>query len=190
MIDARTRIRRHPERAQSPDVTAAILDEGLVAHVGLVDDGRPVVVPMTYLHRDGAIYLHGAPASRAVRLLASGAPVCIEVTLVDGLVASKTAESHSVNYRSAVVFGRGTLVTDRSKARELFEALIGRYFDGRTAGAHYAHITEPELKRTWLVEVTIDGASGKARTGGPRGAFDDDPSVPGVSGVYPAGRVE
>jgi nitroimidazol reductase NimA-like FMN-containing flavoprotein (pyridoxamine 5'-phosphate oxidase superfamily) len=183
----RTQIRRHPERALTvPDDAEAILSQALVAHVGIVQDGQPFVVPFTFLYREGAIYLHGAPGSRTVKMLASGAPVCIEVTLVDGLIASKSAETHSVNYRSVICFGRGALIEDDTQRRAIFANLIGRYFPGRTAGADYAHITAAELKRTWLVEVRIEEMSAKGRSGGPRGLFDADPDAPGNAGVHPA----
>ena len=187
MSRARTQIRRHPERALSvPEDAEAILARALVAHVGIVQDGQPFVLPFTFLYREGAIYIHGAPGSRTVKTLAGGAPVCIEVTLVDGLIASKSAETHSVNYRSVVCFGRGALVEDDTQRRAIFEELIGRYFPGRTAGADYAHITDAELKRTWLVEVRIEEMSAKGRSGGPRGPFDADPEAPGNAGVRPA----
>jgi nitroimidazol reductase NimA-like FMN-containing flavoprotein (pyridoxamine 5'-phosphate oxidase superfamily) len=167
-----------------PDDAEDILARALVAHVGFVQDGQPYVIPMTYLYQDGAVYLHGAPGSRTIRHLAFGAPACIEVTLVDGLIASKTAETHSVNYRSVICFGRGRLIEDDARRRAIFAALIGRYFPGRTAGEDYAPLTETELKRTWLVEVMIEELSAKGRSGGPRGPLDDDPDAPGNAGVY------
>jgi nitroimidazol reductase NimA-like FMN-containing flavoprotein (pyridoxamine 5'-phosphate oxidase superfamily) len=186
MARVRTQIRRHPERALAvPEDAEAILARAPVAHVGFVEHGQPFVLPFTFLHRDGAIYIHGAPGSRTVKALAGGAPVCIEVTLVDGLIASKSAETHSVNYRSVICFGRGALVRDDARRRTVFEELIGRYFAGRTAGADYAHITDAELKRTWLVEVRIEEMSAKGRSGGPRGPLDADPDAPGNAGVHP-----
>lgn len=186
MPRSRTAIRRHPERALAiPDDAEAILRQGVVAHVGIVEDGQPVVIPLTYLYHDGRVYLHGAPGSRIIKAVAGGGPVCIEVTLVDALIFSKSAETHSINYRSAVLFGRGRPLRDRARERELLEALIARYFPGRTAGADYAHVTEPELKATRLVEVTIEEMSAKGRSGGPRGDGDADPAVPGSAGVHP-----
>ena len=107
----RARIRIHPERSQ-PDEAHAILAAGRVAHVGFVQDGQPFVIPMTYQFdagRPGHVYLHGAHHSRLLQHLATGAPVCVTVTLVDGLVYSRTALFHSVNYRSVVCFGRAGL---------------------------------------------------------------------------------
>lgn len=186
MTRARSTIRRKPERALAvPAEAETILERALVAHTAIVQDGWPVVIPLTYLYRDGRIYLHGAHGSRMIKALASGAPACIEVTLVDGLIASKTAEKHSVNYRSVVCFGRGQLVRDRDAGREVFEALIGRYFPGRTVGADYAAITESEMKAVALVEFTVEEMSAKGRSGGPLGPFDADPHAPGSAGVHP-----
>jgi len=181
----RSKIRRHPERALAvPDEAAAILAEGVVAHVGFVQDGQPYVIPMTYLYHEGSVYLHGAPGSRIVKTLAAGAAVCITVTLVQGLVASKSAESHSVNYRSVICFGRGRLLKDEPASLELLRVMIARYFPGRTAGVDYAHITNMESKATRVIEVPVEAMSAKGRTGGPRGAFDDDPNALGSAGVY------
>jgi nitroimidazol reductase NimA-like FMN-containing flavoprotein (pyridoxamine 5'-phosphate oxidase superfamily) len=180
MARSRSQIRRHPERALAvPDDAEAILARALVAHVGFVQDGQPYVIPF--------IFIHGASGSRTVRTLASGVPTCIEVTLVDGLIASKSAETHSVNYRSVVCFGRGRLIEDDTRRREVFERLIGRYFPGRTAGSDYAHLTAKELKSVWLVEVAIEEMSAKGRSGGPRGPFDVDPEAPGNAGVVGVG---
>jgi len=190
MPASRTAIRRHPERALVvPEDAAAILDQAVVAHTGFVQDGQPYVLPMTFLYRNGSIYLHGAPGSRTVKALASGQPICIEVTLVDGLIASRSAETHSVNFRSVVAFGRGRLVRGHEQSRPVFEAMIARYFPGRTAGSDYAHITEPEFKATRLVEVVIEEMSAKGRSGGPAGPFDNDPTAPGNAGIHPVGAV-
>ena len=189
MSRARTTIRRHPERALAvPQDAAAILAQALVAHVGFVQDGQPFVLPFTFLYQDGSIFIHGAPASRTVKALAAGAPACIEVTLVDGLIASKSAETHSVNYRSVLCFGRGALVRDKERRREILEAMIARYFPGRAAGADYAPITTQEDKATRLVEIPVEAMSAKGRFGGPRGPSDADPDAPGNAGVHPVAR--
>ena len=189
MSRPRTTIGRHPERALAvPEDAEAILAEALVAHVGFVQDEQPYVVPMTYYYRDGCIYLHGAPGSRTVKVLASGAPVCVEVTLVDGLIASKSAETHSVNYRSVLCFGRGALVRDKERRREILEAMIARYFPGRAANVDYAPITTQEDKATRLVEIPVEAMSAKGRFGGPRGPFDADPEAHGNAGVHPVSR--
>jgi nitroimidazol reductase NimA-like FMN-containing flavoprotein (pyridoxamine 5'-phosphate oxidase superfamily) len=184
----RTAIRRHPERALAvPDEAADILSKALVAHVGIAPQGEPVVIPFTFLYRDGSIYLHGSTASRMMKTLAGGAAACIEVTLVDALIASKSAETHSVNYRSVVCFGHGRLVDDEARRRAILTELIGRYFPGRTAGEHYRHIEAHEMKPTLVVEVPVEEMSAKGRSGGPLGPFDADPDEPGDARIVPVG---
>jgi nitroimidazol reductase NimA-like FMN-containing flavoprotein (pyridoxamine 5'-phosphate oxidase superfamily) len=184
-MSERTRIRRHPERAV-PEATAGILEQGYVVHVGFVEDGCPFVIPLMY-HFDPAtpdrLWVHGARASRAMQQLARGLPVCVEVTLLDGLVYSRAAESHSANYRSAIVFGQAEAVIDESAKRAIFDAMTQRYFPGRTLGRDYQPVTSEYLATTALVEVRITDWSGKARSGGPLGQGDDDPSAPGTAGV-------
>lgn len=185
---ARTTIRRHPERALVvPDAAEEILTKAVVAHVGIAQEGQPFVIPFTFLYENGSIYLHGSTASRTVRALAAGAPACIEVTLVDGLIASKSAETHSVNYRSVVCFGRGRPVEDETRRRAVLTAMIGRYFPDRTAGEDYQHITDKESIATLMTEVVIEEMSAKGRFGGPLGPFDADPDVPGSAGIVPIG---
>lgn len=182
-----TTLRRHPERALAlPEGAEPILATALVAHVGIVVDGWPRVLPFTFLYEAGNLYLHGSPASGAIRQLASGAPACVEVTLVDGRIASKTAEKHSVNYRSVVCYGRGRVVTDDSVRGPLFERLLARYFPGRVQGVDYQPPTAKEMKAVALIELKVEAISAKARAGGPMGDGDDDPAVPGSAGVLPA----
>lgn len=184
-MNARTSISRHPERGV-PDEAADILAAGHVAHVGFVDDEQPYVIPLLYHYerdRRDRIWLHGARASRLQKRLADGRPVCVTVTLVDGVVASKDAKYHSANYRSVVCFGRARPVPEREKAA-LFERMTERYFPGRALGADYAPATTGQLRGTSVLEVTIEEWSAKARRGGPRGPRDDDPGAPGTAGVH------
>ncbi|HEX2037107.1 MAG TPA: pyridoxamine 5'-phosphate oxidase family protein [Chloroflexota bacterium] len=180
-------IRRHPERAV-PQEAAAILAAGKVAHVGFCEDGQPVVIPLGYAYDPrlpDRLYLHGAPASRAVRRLAAGAPVCVTVTLLDGLVYSRTALFHSMNYRSVVCFGRGRPVVDQETQLAVFEQMVSRYFPGRAVERDYSAPTPEHLHATTLVELRIETWSAKARRGGPKGPLDADPDAPGTSGVLP-----
>jgi nitroimidazol reductase NimA-like FMN-containing flavoprotein (pyridoxamine 5'-phosphate oxidase superfamily) len=109
----RTTVRRLPERgAYERDTLYAILDEALVCHVGFVSDGQPFVLPCAYARQGGRLLLHGSPGSRMLRILAGGAPVCVTVTLVDGLVLARSAFHHSMNYRSVVVLGTAAPVVD------------------------------------------------------------------------------
>lgn len=181
----RTRVRMHPERT-APSEVQEILRDGLVAHVAIADDEGPVVIPMTY-HYDEAradrLYLHGGHHSRLMAHVASGRAICVSVTLVDGLVYSRTALYHSVNYRSAVCFGTARPLTDRGEQREVSEGLVRRYFPRRTAGVDYDPIPDEHLQGTAFVALTIEAASAKVRRGGPKGPRDQDPDAPGSAGV-------
>jgi len=112
----RTTVHRHAERgAYDREAVHAILDEGLVGHLGFAVDGQPYVIPVLYAREGERIYLHGSPLSRLLRTLAAGVPLCLTVTLVDGLVLARSAFHHSVNYRSVVVLGTGREVTDQAE---------------------------------------------------------------------------
>jgi nitroimidazol reductase NimA-like FMN-containing flavoprotein (pyridoxamine 5'-phosphate oxidase superfamily) len=191
-LPTRAPIRAHPERdrtAQAP----AILAAGLVAHVGFVDGGRPVVIPMTYqyaVEEPRRLYLHGGVHGRLMVHLATGAPVCVTVTELDGLVYSRTALNHSVNYRSVVVFGRAAELQPPAAERErILAAMIARYFPGRAPGAGYQPPTGAQLDATALVALEIEEWSAKVRSGGPNGPGDDDPTLPGTAGVIPMGSL-
>ncbi|MHB8515089.1 MAG: pyridoxamine 5'-phosphate oxidase family protein [Dehalococcoidia bacterium] len=185
----RAKLIRYAKRAVSdPARLDAILAAGLVAHVGFVQDGQPYVIPMSYLYRDGRLFLHGSKGSRAVRQIGSGAPVCVTVTLLDSLVASKAASSHSMNYRSVVVFGRGKPVRGHAASVELAHAIIARYFPGRAPGQAYRAVTDDELKAVRIVEVEIEEISGKQRSGGPINALDADPDAIGWNGIVAVPR--
>lgn len=188
-LDQRARVRTHPERSMVEEAPA-ILAEGLVAEVGFVMDGQPFVIPMTY-HYDAdtprRLYLHGAHAGRLIQYLAGGGVACATVTLVDGLVYSRTALYHSVNYRSAICFGRAAPTPDAETQKKLLEAMIARYFPGRTAGRDYEPIPEAHLEATGFIALDIEDWSAKVRRGGPKGPRDSDPDAPGTAGVEPLG---
>ena len=180
-----TTIRQHPERAV-PERVQEFLAQGYVAHVGFEQDGRPYVIPMLYQYsadRPDRLYLHGGPASRAMKVLASGAPVCVTVTQLDGLVYSRDAKYHSANYRCVMCFGRGRLMEDGAEKRAMFEAMTSRYIPGRTAGRDYAPATEPQLATTAVIEVLIEEMSAKMREGGARGPNDEAEEGFGTRGV-------
>ena len=184
-LTERTRIRNHPERAV-PEESIEILSQGLVAHLGFIQDQFPYVIPFTY-HYDStapdSIYLHGSIRSRALKHLATGAPVCVTVTLTDGLVYSRKAMNHSVNYRSVTLFGSAREVTDEEEKFDLFDKMVQRYFPGRTVGRDYIPPPSPDLGITALVEVTIEERNAKARRGPPTGPDDDKASTLGSAGV-------
>jgi nitroimidazol reductase NimA-like FMN-containing flavoprotein (pyridoxamine 5'-phosphate oxidase superfamily) len=178
-------LRRHPERSV-PDEIADIVLRGHVAHVGIVDDGMPVVIPMTYGFdpaNPNVVYIHGAPVARILAGAADGAPACVTVTELNGLVASKTALNHSMVYRSAIGFGRMREVADAVVKAEVLRSMIGRYFPGRAEGRDFSRATDAHLVATKLVAIDVEAWSAKARKHGPSGPGDDDPEVPGTCGI-------
>jgi uncharacterized protein len=167
---ARAKVRRLPERGRYERSTInAILDEGFVCHVGYVGDEGPVVIPTAYARIGELLYLHGAPANATLRQASSGVPVCVTVTLVDGLVMARSAFHHSINYRSVVVHGAGTEVTDLEEKRNALAAVVEHIVPGRGVDAHPP--TTSELRATRVVRLPLGEASAKVRTGGPK----DDP---------------
>lgn len=184
-MSPRSTIRNHAERSV-PHEVARILVEGHAAHVGFVENGQPFVIPLGYQFSEETpdrIYFHGSLGSRAMRLMASGAPVCVTVTTLQGLVYSRTALNHSMNYRSAVCFGRGRRVMDEAVQRKVYEEMVRRYFPDRTEGRDYAAPTEAHLDATALIEIEIEESSAKMRTGGPLGPLDAVDGAPGTCGV-------
>jgi len=180
-----TQLRRHPERSV-PDEASAILLAGLVAHVSFVADDQPFVIPMAYQYDPASprtLYLHGAHASRLLRHVASGAPVAVAVTLVDGLVYSRTALYHSVNYRSVVCFGHAAPPLEPKDAAVELTAMIGRYFPGRTAGRDFAPPPPQDIDATSMIAIEIEEWSAKARRGGPKGPRDNELDDAGTAGV-------
>jgi nitroimidazol reductase NimA-like FMN-containing flavoprotein (pyridoxamine 5'-phosphate oxidase superfamily) len=183
----RSTITRHPER-NSPEEFGAIMMAGSVAQVGFCVGEQPHVIPLIYQYDESEpeiVYLHGSSESRTQLLLATGAPVCICVTIIDGLVYSRTAMNHSMNYRSAICFGRGTEIKDVSVKRRMFEAMTKRYFPGRTAGVDYTTATAAQLDSTTVVAIAIEEGSAKIRRGGPNGPTDADSKALGTCGVAP-----
>ena len=177
------RVRRVPKRGQyDKDTIYRILDEGLVCHVGLVEDGQPVVIPMNYARRDDTVILHGAPASRLLKYVQAGRPVCVTVTLLDGLVLARSVYHHSMNYRSAVVFGRGRLIEAEQEKLAALEVLTEHILPGRWQDARRPN--RQELDATAVVSVAIETASAKVRTG-PPADDEDDYQLPVWAGVLP-----
>ncbi len=179
----RVRLRRKRERgSHEREAIDAILDEGLIAHVGIVEDGQPLVVPTLHARAGDLVYLHGSAASRTMRAMAAGAPVCLTVSLIDGLVLARAAMHHSANYRSVVLLGRARPVTDHDELLAGFEAVVERLVPGRWSDVRPPD--EKELRATALVALGIEEASAKVRTGPP---IDDeeDYALPAWAGVIP-----
>src|SRR5688572_1897382 len=164
------------------DIVYSILDEGLICHAGFVVDGAPVVIPTIHWRQDDLLYFHGSAASRMLRSLRDGVEACVTVTLLDGLVIARSAFHHSMNYRSAVVFGTAREVTDRAEKLIALDALVEHVLRGRSTETRAAN--EKELRQTMVLALPIDEASAKVRTGGPVDD-DDDYALPLWAGVVP-----
>jgi nitroimidazol reductase NimA-like FMN-containing flavoprotein (pyridoxamine 5'-phosphate oxidase superfamily) len=180
----RTRVRRHPERgAYDRQTVGAILDEALICHVAWVTpEGEPRVIPTIHARAGDTLYIHGSQASRTLRALRAGAPVCVEATILDGLVLARSTPMHSMNYRSVVVFGSPREVTDREEMDLAQRVLVEHVIPGRTADARVP--TDVEFKETAIFALSLEEASAKIRTGGP-GDPDEDLELPVWAGVLP-----
>ncbi len=180
---ARTTVRRRPERGEyGRAAVEAILDEGLVAHVGVAVDGQPFVIPMVYARVGDDLYLHGSAASRLLRALAASAPVCVTVTLLDGIVLARSAFHHSMNYRSVVILGSAIPVTDGAERERALAAMVDHAVPGRSDEVRPPD--RKELAATLLVRVALDEVSAKVR-GGPPIDDERDLDVPVWAGVLP-----
>lgn len=172
---ARTRVQRLPNRgAYDKETIWAILDEGLVCHVGFVTDGQPFVLPTTHVRVEDQLYVHGAAANRMLRTLEGGTPVCVTVTILDGLVLARSAFKHSMNYRSVVVLGHAQAVTEATEKRRILSALVEHVMPGRSAQVRGPN--EKELAATLVLCLPISEASAKIRRGPPV----DDPADYGL----------
>lgn len=181
---ARTRVKRIPDRARyDREAIDAVLDAALVAHLGFVHDGQPFVIPTLHARVEDEVLVHGSSAARSLRTLGAGVPVCLTVTLVDGIVLARSVFEHSVNYRSVVVLGTATPVTDREEKRAALEALTERLLPGRWADARPP--TARELKATAVLRLPLDEASAKIREGGPEDGDTPDAELHVWAGEIP-----
>jgi uncharacterized protein len=182
-INEDNKVRRLREKARyDQDTVHGVLDAGLVAHVGFVQDGRPFVIPMIYGREAETLYLHGGSKARIMKLLESGAPACVNVTLLDGLVAARSAFSSSMNYRSVTIFGTGSLVEGESEKLRTLKIISDHAFPGR-----WDELRAPldsEIKQTGIVGLQIDSASAKISEGPPDDE-DFDYDIPVWAGVLP-----
>jgi hypothetical protein len=159
-----SKVRRHPERAAYDEATVnAVLDASLVAHIGYVIDGRPFVTPTLFWREGRTLYWHGAAVSRALDA-ANGAPVCVTVSLADGLVLAPSGFAHSLNYRAVMAFGHARAIDDLDVRRACVDAFIERVYPGRAGTLRPP--SEMELKTTRFMEMPIEEASAKIRAGG------------------------
>lgn len=179
----RNRINRLPKRGiYDLEAIHGILDEALICHVGFVDHSQPYVIPINFARIEDTVVLHGAKASRLLKHIAAGHPVCVEATIVDGLVLARSVFHHSVNYRSVVLFGCGRLVTDSQEKLEALKAITEHLVPGRWDEARPP--SRKELNATSVVSIAIEEASAKVRTGPP---LDDeaDYALPVWAGILP-----
>ena len=177
------KIQRHPERAVADRAAAfAILDEGLICHVGFVADGRPWVIPTMYAREGEVLYLHGSPASRMLRTLAGGIDMSVTVTLLDGLVLARSVFSHSMNYRSVVIAGTATEVVDADEKRAAMRSLVEHVLRGR-----WDEVRSPsakEMRTTLVLALPLAHLSTKVRTGPPID-IPADRTLPAWAGEIP-----
>jgi len=182
-ISKQNKVRQLREMAvYDRQVVHEILNSGLVAIVGFVQDGNAIVVPMIYGREDEKIYLHGARKARVVRLLEQNSSISLNVTLVDGLVFARSAFNSSMNYRSVTVFGEPRLVEDRAEKLHAMRVISEHTMPGR-----WDELREPlqrEIKMTGVIALHIETASAKISTGMPEDE-DDDYDIPIWAGVLP-----
>jgi len=183
----RTQVKRLPKRGKyDAETVYKILDEAFVCHVGFVADGQPYVIPTNFGRVGDTLYLHGSAASRMLRTLSQGIPVCVTVTLVDGLVLARSAFHHSVNYRSVVILGTAKLVEDPSEKMEALRLFTEHIMKGRWDEIRWPN--EQEMKGTTVLALPLEEISAKVRVGGP---VDDeeDYTLPVWAGVLPLNTI-
>lgn len=182
-IEPKNKVRQLREKARyDKDVVHAVLDAGLVAAVGFVQDGAPVVVPMIYGREEETIYLHGARKARVVRLLEQTNQACLNVTLLDGLVFARSAFNSSMNYRSATVFGTPQLVKSATDKLHALRVISDHSMPGRWAELRDA--LDKEVRMTGVIALRIESASAKVAAGMPADE-EDDYAIPIWAGVLP-----
>lgn len=187
-VSPRTAPARHSDRmTYDVELVHGVLDEADLCHVGFVVDGEPVVLPQLHARVGETLYLHGSTGARALRRAQDGGlDVCVTVTLVDGLVLARSQFHHSINYRSVVVHGRASVVTDEAEKRSALTALVDGIVPGRSAGSRAPN--RKELAATTVLALRLAEVSAKVRTGPP----NDDPedlALPCWAGVVPVSIV-
>jgi uncharacterized protein len=183
----RTRLKRFHERGHYDHATVhAILDAGLIAHIGYLIDGRPFVTPTAYWRDGNRLFWHGSAASRMLRMQEDGAPVCVTVTHVDGLVLARSGFNSSINYRSVMAFGTARLLDDSAEIDRQLDRFMERVSPGRNATLRPNHAKE--LKATSVIWMEIEEASAKIGEGPPE---DDAPdyALDSWAGVIPIVQV-
>jgi len=168
----RNRVKRHPERGAYDHKTVyQILDEALICHVGFAVDNQPFVIPTIHARRGDTLLLHGASTSRLLKHIEAGNPLCVAVTLLDGLVVARSIFNNSMNYRSVVLFGTGHLINDPAEKYAALHTLTERVLPGRWEDARLPN--RKELKATSIIAMPIETASAKIRVGPPKDEPED-----------------
>jgi nitroimidazol reductase NimA-like FMN-containing flavoprotein (pyridoxamine 5'-phosphate oxidase superfamily) len=168
----RTTVKRVPDRAEyDRGAIHEILDSALICHVGFVQESQPYVIPTIHVRRDESLYVHGATGSRMLKVLDRGGPICVTVTLLDGLVLARSAFHHSMNYRSAVVLGSARVVDDEQEKLDAMRALVEHASPGRWQDIR--HPNKGEFARTKVLALSLEESSAKVRTGPPVDEEDD-----------------
>lgn len=179
----RTRVVREPQRGvYDREAIYKILDEAFVCHVGFSMEGQPYVIPTLFARVADALYFHGSAASRMLRNLSEGVPVCVTVTLTDGFVLARSVFNHSMNYRSVVALGKAMLVSAPQEKFEALHAFTEKILPGRWNEARQP--SEKEQKATSILRLPLTEVSAKVRSGPPS---DDEPdyALPVWAGVIP-----
>lgn len=179
----RTRLRRLPERGKHDRATIdAIIDEALICHVAFSTDDGPVVIPTIHAREGDTLYLHGSAASRMLRIIREGEPICVNMTIIDGLVMARSLFNHSMNYRSVILFGTAREITDPDEKLASMRLVSEHMSPGRWNDARRPN--DKELRATMMVAIPLDEASAKVRTG-PPGDNDEDYDLDVWAGVIP-----
>jgi len=180
---ARVTVRRMPERGVYEQAAIeAILDEGLICHLGFVAEGQPYAIPTIYARDGERLLIHGSAAGRTLRAMRGGIPVCVTVTLVDGLVLARSAYHHSINYRSVVILGTATEVAEREAKLAAMRMLVEHVVPGRWNDVRGP--SEQELRATMVLSIPTAEASAKVRVG-PPGDAEEDYALETWAGVIP-----
>lgn len=182
-VSSTNRVRRLPKRGHYDRATVySIIDEALVCHVAFAIDGVPTVIPTLHARRDDTLLLHGAKTSRLLRHVGDGNPVSVAITLIDGIVLARSVFHHSMNYRSVVLHGSGTLIETEAEKTTALEAFAEHIARGRWSDARRP--SKKELNATTVVAIPIEVAAAKIRTGPPLDE-DEDYELPIWAGVLP-----
>ncbi len=180
---SRTQVERLPERGHyDRETICAILDQSFLCHVGFVVDGQPFVIPTGFGRSGDTLYIHGSSASRMLRNLSGGIPVCVTVTLLDGLVVARSLFHSSMNYRSVVILGTAKPVLEPAEKLRALHAVSDQIFPGRWADARQPN--EQELKATSVLAIPLAEASAKIRVGPPKDEKEDY-ALPIWAGIVP-----